>query len=283
MAAVADRLEALAGARHISLVSSERGSGSVVTADVQAIAADPALAALDALGVPADDVALVRLDPIAPEPASETSALVWAEVLGQASEQARAPVQFLVLMAAAGVIAALAVINDSATLLVGSMAISPDLLPVTAACTGIVLQRWNLVRRGMQALGAGLATVGVVAAVIGVTFQRIDALPRRFNLHGFSAAQTHVNATTILVALAAGIAGMLAVETRGSAAVGVAISVTTMPATAYLGVALGTDQLRTSLSALTVLAVNVIMMIAGGSLALAVQRRATRPEPQRPV
>jgi uncharacterized hydrophobic protein (TIGR00271 family) len=276
MAAVADRLESLAGTRHISLVSSGRGSGSVVTADVQAIAADPALAALDALGVPADDVALVRLDPIAPEPASETSALVWAEVLGQASEQARAPLQFLVLMAAAGVIAALAVINDSATLLVGSMAISPDLLPVTAACTGIVLRRWHLVARGLQALAAGLATVGVVAAVIGVTFQRIDALPRGFSLHGFSIAQTHVNATTILVALAAGIAGMLAVETRGSAAVGVAISVTTMPATAFLGVALGTDQLRTSLSALTVLAVNVIMMIAGGTLALAVQKRATR-------
>ena len=73
------------------------------------------------------------------------------------------------------------------------------------------------------------------------------------------------------------IAGMLAVETRASAAVGVAISVTTIPATAFLGVALGTGELGKSWSALAVLAVNIAMMLAGGSLTLAVQRlRAPR-------
>jgi hypothetical protein len=78
--------------------------------------------------------------------------------------------------------------------------------------------------------------------------------------------------TSILVAFAAGVAGMLAVETRASSAVGVAISVTTIPATAYLGVALGIGEFRTSMSALGVLGVNVAMMLAGGSLALLVQR-----------
>jgi hypothetical protein len=93
-------------------------------------------------------------------------------------------------------------------------------------------------------------------------------------VHEFSAAQTHVNATTILVAFAAGVAGMLAVETRASAAVGVGISVTTIPSAAYLGVALGTGQLRTSLSGVAVLTANVGMMLLGGSLALLVQRAA---------
>ena len=70
---------------------------------------------------------------------------------------------------------------------------------------------------------------------------------------------------------------MLAVETRASSAVGVAISVTTIPAAAYLGVALGTGVLRASLSAVAVLGVNVAMMVIGGSGALAVQRMiATR-------
>ena len=69
---------------------------------------------------------------------------------------------------------------------------------------------------------------------------------------------------------------MLAVETRASSAVGVAISVTTIPASAYLGVALGIGQLRTSLSGLAVLGANVAMMLAGGSTALAVQRRSSR-------
>jgi hypothetical protein len=44
----------------------------------------------------------------------------------------------------------------------------------------------------------------------------------------------------IVAAFAAGVAVMLSLETRARAAVGVAISVTTIPAAAYLGVALGT-------------------------------------------
>jgi hypothetical protein len=70
------------------------------------------------------------------------------------------------------------------------------------------------------------------------------------------------------------VAGMLAVETRASSAVGVAISVATIPASAYLGVSLGIGQFRTSLSALAVLGANVAMMLAGGSFTLVVQRAA---------
>lgn len=58
----------------------------------------------------------------------------------------------------------------------------------------------------------------------------------------------HLDAETILVALAAGVAGMLAVETRASMGVGVAISVTTIPAAAFLGVAAGIGELSKSLA-----------------------------------
>ena len=51
---------------------------------------------------------------------------------------------------------------------------------------------------------------------------------------------THTDATTIMVALAAGVAALLTYETKAGAAVGVAISVTTIPASAYLGVLLFT-------------------------------------------
>jgi uncharacterized protein DUF389 len=64
----------------------------------------------------------------------------------------------------------------------------------------------------------------------------------------------------------------LAVQTHASAAVGVAISVVTIPATAYRGVALGIAESRTSLSALAVLAANVAMMLTGRSITRAVQR-----------
>ena len=44
-----------------------------------------------------------------------------------------------------------------------------------------------------------------------------------------------VNAATVTVAIVAGVAGTLAFETRSSSAAGVATSVTTIPAAAYLG------------------------------------------------
>ena len=198
--------------------------------------------------------------------------MVWADVLGQARVRARATARYLVLMAAAGVIAGLAVLNDSPTLIVGAMAISPDLYPVTAACTGIVFRRRRLLVRGLAALIVGLAVTGAVATAVGWSFDTLGLLPHGFALGEFSAAQTHVNASTILVALTAGVAGMLAVETRASAAVGVAISVTTIPAAAYLGVALGIGEFDRSLSALAVLGANIAMMLVGGSIALAVQR-----------
>jgi uncharacterized hydrophobic protein (TIGR00271 family) len=181
-------------------------------------------------------------------------------------------------MAAAGVIAAFGVIDVSPVLIVGAMAISPDLLPITAACTGLVLRRWRLVARGLVTLVSGLAVTGVLAAAVTGFLNLFDLLPEGFALQEIPVGQTHVNASTILVALAAGVAGMLAVETRASSAVGVAISVTTI--LLRLSRRPGVGDLGHSLSALEVLGANVTMMLVGGSSALAVQR-AVAAQPSR--
>jgi uncharacterized hydrophobic protein (TIGR00271 family) len=209
--------------------------------------------------------------------AEPSELVVWADVLGQARVRARAPLRFLVLMAVAGVIAAFGVVNTSSVLIVGAMAISPDLLPITAACTGLVLRRPPLVVRGIATLLLGLAVTGALAAAVTGFLRLFDLMPPGFGLGEIPAGQTHVGVTTIIVAFAAGIAGMIAVETRAGAAIGVAISVTTIPAAAYLGVALGVTKLHESWSAISVLGVNIAMMLAGGSLVLATQRIVSRP------
>jgi len=277
MAVVAERLGSLPGMRHVSLTDAGRGP-ALVTADVRSDAADRALSTLHTLGVAADDVALLRLDTIGPVTGdNEPTALVWADVLGQARIQSRVGARYLLLMAVAGVIAGAGVINDSATLLVGGMAISPDLYPLIATCTGLVLRRRRLVRRGLGTLLLGLAVAGLLALASTLLLKAFDALPTAFRLDEYSATQTHVSLTTVLVALAAGAAGMLAVETRASTAVGVAISVTTIPASAYLGVATGLGELSSSLSGLAVLATNIAMMLIAGAAVLAVQRRLASP------
>src|SRR5262249_59063900 len=107
-----------------------------------------------------------------------------------------------------------------------------------------------------------------------------DLLPSGFSLGEIPAAQTHVGVSTICIAFAAGVAGILALETRASAAIGVAISVTTIPAVAFLGVGLGIGHGTKAVSALWVLLANFALMVAGRSTALAIQRtialRSTR-------
>ena len=87
-------------------------------------------------------------------------------------------------------------------------------------------------------VGLGATCVGRACAHGGLDL--LGLLPSGFVV-GESALSglTTVNDATIGVALAAGVAGMLAFETRASSAVGVAISMTTIPAAAYFGVAVG--------------------------------------------
>jgi uncharacterized hydrophobic protein (TIGR00271 family) len=280
MGEVAEHLGALAGARHVSVTDGVHAGDALVTADLRAAAADGALEMVRGLGVAAEDMTLLRLDAIGPAPATDESvALVWADLLGQARLNARTAIRYLVFMAVAGVIAGFGVIDRDQILIVGAMAVAPDLLPVTAACTGLVLGRPRLVRRGLVSLFVGLGVACLFAAAVTGFLNLFDLLPNEFAISEIGlASQQHVEAETILVALAAGVAGMLAVETRASMGVGVAISVTTIPAAAFLGVAAGIGEFSKSLSALGVLGTNIGMMLVGGSVALIVQRRVSSKE-----
>ena len=85
-----------------------------------------------------------------------------------------------------------------------------------------------------------------------------------------------VGVGTIGVALAAGVAGVLAFESRAGAAVGVAISVTTIPAAAMAGVSAGLGEWSRAWGALALLGVNVVTLIVAGSATLIAQRAIVR-------
>jgi hypothetical protein len=167
MGEVAERLGAVADARHISVTAGPRDGDALVTADVGAAAADGALEMVRGVGIPARDISLLRLDAIGRASAhDEQVALVWTDLLGQARVNARTTVRYLVFMAVAGVIAGFGVIDQDQILVVGAMAVSPDLLPITAACTGLVLRRWPLTRGGLASLVLGLGVACIFAAAV---------------------------------------------------------------------------------------------------------------------
>src|SRR5436190_19554723 len=178
MERVAESVAALPGAEHVTRTDAGNGAGqALVTADVEPDAADQALNALNALGVPADDIWLLRLEGLQPGRRGrkrEGSAVVWADLLEQAGENARPVARFLILMAAAGVIAGYGVIYSNGILVVGAMAVSPDFMPIAATCIGLVARRPHLVGRAFWTLTAGLATACVTAGVLTALLDLVD-------------------------------------------------------------------------------------------------------------
>jgi uncharacterized hydrophobic protein (TIGR00271 family) len=273
MEQIADDVSALTGANHVIRTGDHSGR-SLVTADLDPDAADAALGVLERHGIPPDDIWLLRLEGFQPGGRRRAGgAVVWADLIGQAREYARPVVRYLVFMAVAGVIAGYGVIYANGILIVGAMAVSPDFLPIASTCIALVASRARLAARSFFALVVGLAVAALFAGLLTALLDLVGLLPSSFHVgeNGLSGLTT-VNSATVVVAFAAGIAGMLALETRASAAVGVAISVTTIPASAYLGVASGVGEVDKAAGALAVLGINVGMLLVGGSLTLLVQR-----------
>jgi hypothetical protein len=106
-------------------------------------------------------------------------------------------------------------------------------LPITAICTGLAVTRGRLVQRAALTLAAGLGAACLAAGVLTALLELLGVVPSAFHL-GESVLNglTTVNSSTVIVALVAGVAAMLALETRASSSVGVAISMTTIPASA---------------------------------------------------
>jgi len=277
-------LRELEGVRRVVQQPDESSATNAVVfvADVEPAAADRLVDAIAELGIGVDDYLLTRVEVVAPmrrhlggEDGIEGFA--WVEVMGQARANSRPLARYLALINVAAVIAALGVISSSSILIVGAMAVSPDLLPICATCVGLVGRRFALARRSFVTLTLGLALVVVTAGVLAAALKGVDLLPAGFDVEDSSLSTlAKTDYSTVLIALAAGIAAMLSFESRASAAVGVAISVTTMPASAYLGVALGTGGGDEAIGALAVLAINVVLLIFSGSLTLLVQRWLTR-------
>ena len=277
MQGIALHLDRMDGVSRVRIVDAARAGHSLVIAVAQPATVDSLLDDLRDGGISDSDIALTRVEVIGSTAAvAEDDSLVWADVLGSARLNARLISRYLTFMVVAGAISCYGVIDENIILIVGAMAVSPDLLPITAIAVGLVGRRKLLAGRALGTVVLGLAITGASAAVITALQDRLDLLPSSFTLQSASAALgglTTVSDETIIVALAAGVAGMLALETRASSGVGVAISVTTVPAAAYLGVAAGVGEFGDAAGAARVLAVNVAMMVIGALTTLVIQRR----------
>jgi uncharacterized hydrophobic protein (TIGR00271 family) len=283
---VARLLQARPGARHIVLSGTTTDTrAALVTAELDDDAADAAVAELTAFGVPADDLSIARVQVVRPmtpagyelELESHKDTLVWSEVADEAIENVGVRPSYLTYMAVAGVIACFGVLARSAVLIVGAMAVSPDLLPLTAAAVAVVARRPLLLGRALGTLLPGLITATVAAWIVTLCLRAAGEISVDADIQsGVVYGLAHVSVATVCVAAAAGVAGMLSFESRSSFAVGVAISVTTIPAAAYVGVAAGLGQWAGASGALVVLSINLVVLLVAGTATLSIQNLLAR-------
>jgi uncharacterized hydrophobic protein (TIGR00271 family) len=261
------------------------GTGDdLVTAWVTEAKVDEVLASLRGLGaVRRGNVTFAREHVIVPGPMPWSiprldpgaHVVVWEEVEGQAGRTARLTPRYLMLMALAGLIAAVGIMENSTVPIVGAMAVSPDLLPLVSIAYGSATRRPRIVLLALATLGAGLlaaTTFASATALVADVFDlAVDRRPSALFLVGFVAEPSIFGA---LVAFAAGIAGMVSFQSQqGAAAVGVAISITTIPAAAAIGVNAVDAAWVEVAGAFVVLAVNLSCVVAGGALTVLFQRR----------
>lgn len=263
------------GVRRVTLADEETGGHKVISADVNPGHADPVLSALHDAGLHAGDYVLVREETVTRRlskgrPGGDFS---WVEIVGEARANSRPVARYVALMMIAGWIAGIGVLVKSQILIIGAMAVSLDLLPLCATCVGVAGRRTRLASQAFGTLLMGLALVMAVAFVVALGLRLFGVVSASdLPTSGVIGEIAQPDYSTVMIALAAGVAGILSFETRAASAVGVAISVTTVPASAYFGVGLAVGAMSHAWGGLLVLGINLACLVSGGTLTVLIQR-----------
>lgn len=279
------------GASHVTLA---RGAaidppGDVIEADVARACANDVLAALTTLdrvrtsGIlfeptgTAHSGAGEQADAAAPTRPDET--VVWEQLLGRAREGSRLTYTFLAFLAIAFLLSAVGVATASPLTLVGAMVVGPEFAPLAALSVGLVRRDIGLVRNSARTLAISFPVAMVVTALATLLWIRLGwiGVGDVENARAFDFIYT-VGPFSLVVALLAGAAGMLAMVTYSSTVlVGVFISVTTVPAAGLAVVAVFAGKWNVVLSSLAQLGVNLIgIVLAGVAVLLLLLLRAGR-------
>jgi len=287
---VAAALESLAASRaviniiHLPGVAT-RPDGDVIMCDVAREDASVVIDDLRALHIDRDgSIAMEHVDSSVSHAAERAEreaegaaadAVVWEDVAAKTSESAELSAAFLIFMALATLIASVGIYLDSAILVVGAMVVGPEFGAVAGFCVGVVQRRGKLARASGLALLVGFP-LGIAAVVISsLLFKATGITPREFSEadHGLSATIASPDFFAFFVAFCAGIAGMLSLTTAKSGAlIGVFISVTTIPASANIGIAVAYADGSAFRGSLGQLLINLASLLVAGILTLFVQR-----------
>ena len=205
-------------------------------------------------------------------------ALMWQELEERAHADAQGTFTFYALMVVAALIAAIAIIVDSAVLLIGAMIVGPEYAPLTAFAVSAYRRQRDATRAAITLL-SGLLLAIVAAAIITTVLEWVGEINRGFHSGSnfFTSFVSEPNVYSFIVAFLAGIAGTIALaQARQAALAGVLVSVTTIPAAAAVGVDAAVADWSDALGALGQLGINLVALVLASLATLWVHDRAWR-------
>jgi uncharacterized hydrophobic protein (TIGR00271 family) len=269
-------------------------AGDVVMCDVAREAGDELLAGLRELGI--DTTGSIAVESIdlslseraekaeADAPGEGSDAVLWEHLSDATHEESTLSVTYLAFITLATMIAACGVVLDNSILIVGAMAVGPEFGPLAGISTAAVRRQPRLAARSLIALLVGFAAAMAVTVAFSLfmdaagLFTEAQLEADRPNT-GFIYAPDRLS---FVVAVLAGIAGTLSLTSAKSGAlVGVAISVTTIPAAANAAVALSYGDTSQTWGSTEQLLLNLLGIIVAGTATLLAQKWFWRRERQK--
>ncbi|MER7661234.1 MULTISPECIES: DUF389 domain-containing protein [unclassified Streptomyces] len=280
-------IEGTVGTAHLAVLPgvARDPAGDLVLCDVAREAADELIAGLRDLGL--DERGSITVEAIElsvskradkaekDAPGEGADAVLWAQMTDATHEESTLSITYLAFLTLATMLAACGVVLDNAILIVGAMAVGPEFGPLAGFCTATVQRAPRLAARSFVALVAGFA----LAMLITVGFSHFMSWVDLFDVAKVKADRPNTSFVynpdwfSFVVAVLAGAAGMLSLtSSKSGALVGVAISVTTVPAAANAAVAFSFRQYEQAWGSTEQLLLNLLGIVLAGTLTLLIQK-----------
>lgn len=258
--------------------------GDLVQFDVAREAANGVLDHLRGLGVPergsvsAEHVDLAlstrAAEAEAAAPGHEDDAVVWDELDARTADDATMTWAFLAFLALATQLSGISALLDQPILLIGAMVLGPEFGAVAAICFGVMRRDVARIAMAARTLVVGFTAAIAITLVCAAVSRGLGWItPEMLDERRLTTFIIHPDRWSFIVALLAGVAGILSITAgKSSALIGVFISVTTVPAAGNIAVAIALGHWHEVGASALNLAVNLVGMLIAGLATLGVQR-----------
>ena len=178
---------------------------------------------------------------------------------------------YILLMATAGILSAVALLTNSIPVLIGSMVIAPAFAPLALVSFAVVNRQFELVWEGLITALLGLAISMSAALATTWVLTTVHVLPSEAELLNKTLLQERVSPGwySVVTAIAAGIAGTIALtERKTDTLVGVVAALALVPAGVAGAIAFLSEDPVRGWGGIALLGINVVLIVVSGILTL---------------